>query len=332
MIHTAFNKYDPKKASLWPESVPDAVNIASVTTSGAEFASFINYQPAILELERLSTGHETTNAIDTVISADGFAEKMRLHNVSEPGATALAEIQKITAKNSLVGMMYTAAATESNIPARWNNTVRKPSIIDKLRLGIQLSQAELEIEVAKNLRLRDWAGMIPKHSSLLDDNVFAQFDEIVEVSKRMPAISAAGEATVGTTIKVQPGNVYVVIGIAVDSATIRSSSLFSDSFLYLDRDDNADYMQLDMSAMPLIANTQRCYIPAIDKLRFHIGSTTGLTAGFNVRFMYGIRKLTLQDYIKWSMLDQLNTEDRTKADKIIADTDMEKDILAGVIG
>jgi len=325
-------KFDPKKATLWPESVPEAVSIATVAAGGTEFAEYINFGAPYLEMERLSVGPETTNAIDTVISADGFAEKMRLHNVAEPDPTLPSEIQKVIAKNSLVGMMYTAALTETNIPARWNITARKPSAIDKIRLGIQLNQAELELEVAKNLKMRNWAGLIPKHQSLLDNNVLAQFDEIIAVSKRLPIIAAAGEATVGTTIKVQPGHVYTILGIALDSATIVTATTYNDTYLYLDRDDNADYMQLDMSAMPIIDYTQRCFIPAIDKFRFHVGSTTGLAAGFQVRFMYGIRRLTLQDYIKWNMIDELNPEDRAKADKIIADTDMVDDIRAGVIG
>jgi len=211
--------------------------------------------------------------------------------------------------------------------------VRRPSIIDKIRLGILLSQVELQIEVEKNLKLMDWAGMIPKHQSLLDDRVFAQFDEIIEVSKRLPVIGAASEVTVGTTIKVQPGNVYVLLGFATDANNIDTSlNLQNDTYLYLDRDDKTDYMQLDMCAMPNIDTTMRCYIPAIDKFRVHVGSATGIAAGQSVRFIYGMRKLTLQDLIKWGKLDTLNTDDREKANKMITDNDLEKAILAGVIG
>lgn len=325
---------DPRKVRYAPEVLPEAFNTATVSTSGSEVAAYSRYEPFVISITNLMV--ERGTSLETSLHADGLMA-MRVHNEGVADWADLREFSKVNAKRDLtIQQKATGGVAETNIGMHYNVEVRDPSIIDKIRLGLQLTDEEAAIAAPERLDLKnqDNSGLIPRHPNLLGDEVFNQFDEVLTVARRMPVIAAGGEEDIGSTIYVPTGKVCVLLGIAIDSATIAGAVGAGDTFVYVDRDAERNYIRLDAAVMPGIAGTVadymlRMYIPALEKFRVFVDSTTGLAAGTRARFLYGVRKMTILDHLKWNI--PFKPSELKDANDSIAKYGLTERVAAGVL-
>jgi len=320
---------DPAKGKYFPEMLIEALNEPSVSTLGQKVAGY-QFVDRRVTLERAEIITATAN-MDMVISADS-AEKARIRSDS-PTINDARRYHKISAKESLdVSMIMTAGGPTANVRSNWNMTVRKPLPVDKLREDIALDSREEEIaelvHLADNLSL----GTIPYYQSLCNVDLAKMFDDVIPVDKELAAMAASSESIIGgRAIEVSNQNSHLVVltGIMVDTTPLPATP--DDTFLVVDRDNDPDYMRLDITA--LTDNVYYpCFIPAIKKLEVRIESATG-SGGAVVPcgFSYGVRKLNVSDHIKWEI--PLNSPiARSDAQKIITDyPTMAKKIQAGLM-
>lgn len=295
---------DPLKVRYAPEVLPEAFNNATVATGGTTIAEYSRYEPYVISIDNMMV--ERGTSLETNVTADGLLA-MRIHHEGTANLTSLRESSKIIAKRDLsLQMKATGGAPESNIGTYYNIEVRDPSIVDKIRLGMNLTADEETIATNQDLRAQLNAGLIPNHPDLLSNEIFKEFDEVITVPRRMPIIAAGGEEDIGSTINVPSGKVCVLLGIAVDAATIIGDQGVSDTYVMVDRDQDRSYIKMDAAIMPGGAGSvadymMRMYVPAVDKFRAFIQSTSGEAANLKARFVYGVRKMTYIDHLKWNI-------------------------------
>lgn len=326
---------DPSRARYPPESLPECTVTASVGTGATNIAKYFNFSPYMVELQRFAS--EAGTALETSLSSDGFSRRIRYHNEADADEQILPDPNKIIAKESLsIEQLTTSGGAEANISSRWNLTVRKPTIIDKIRLGIVLSEEEESLAATYDLRNQIKAGLIPRNTDLLSDKVYEFFDEIIEVGERLPTVAAGATYTIGGEHKVPLGKVCVLLGVSVNATTIAGVVGTNDTYLAIDRDEMQNYAQLDMSALPSAAAANapyymRMFVPAVDKFSVNVVTTTGFTAAnaFRARFIYGIRDMTDLDHLRWN-IGWRSTSEATEAAARIESLDLENIAKLGI--
>jgi hypothetical protein len=121
--------------------------------------------------------------------------------------------------------------------------------------------------------------------------------------------------------------VWVLLGVWLDWPVLPAAD---DSFLTIDRDDDSDYMKLDVTAMPR-NELVRCYVPFLDELRVYLESATGSGGvGIGVGFLYGCRPMTIIDHELWDIPYQSQVE-RNDAQKTIAQYGLKNMLKAGLV-
>lgn len=336
---------DPKKAMYCPESLAECQNVPTVPVGGVRFASYTDWPPRIVECRQLVVSPGT--ACETTVSIDGFQRGMSYHNEADAiHDTEYTEPTKILAKDSLELAMNTiTGGGETNLQARWNLTIRDPTIADKITMGIALSDNEEAIAKKYDLHDMHEMGTLPKHTNLLGNDVVNLFDEVVEIAKRLPTVAAGGELVIGgvKNVPIHTSKVFVLLGIAFDTAALRTTAGIGldDTFIKVDRDAMTEYMVLDAATMPGFVSTDafhlddtvRMFMPALEKFSVRITTTTGFTAGngLRLRYIYGIRKLSIIDHIKWRYPFRTNA-DTTRAEELDAKHDITERVAAGVLG
>lgn len=324
---------DPRKVRYAPEVLPEAFNTATVATGGTTVADYSRYEPYVLSINNMMV--ERGTSLETNVTADGLMAA-RWHNEGTSAMASLLESSKVIAKRDLsILMKATGGVAENNIGMYYNLEIRDPSIADKVRLGMDLTAEEEALITPDKLDLRAQisAGLVQNHPDLLGDEVFQQFDEIIPVPRRMPAIAAGGEEDIGSIVNVPTGKVCVLLGIAVDAAAVALIGL-SDTFVMVDRDADRNYIQLDAAVMPGGAGSvadymMRMYVPATNKFRVFIKSTTGVGAGLKARFVYGVRKMTYIDHLKWNI--PFKSTELNDANTAIAKYGLTEKVAAGVL-
>ena len=336
---------DPKKCQLCPESIPECQNIPTVPVGGVRFASYTDWGHRIVEVRQLAVSPGT--ACETTISKDGFKHGMSIHNEADAiHDTIYAEPTKVLAKHSLeLAMNTTTAIGETNLHARWNLTIRDPTIADRIVMGMKLSDNEEAIAKKYELHEMHEMGTLPKKKNLLGDDVVDMFDEVIEIARRLPTVAAGAELIVGG-VKNVPANknkVFVLLGIAFDTAALKTTAGIGldDTFIKIDRDAMTEYAVLDAATMPGFVSTDafhlddtvRMYIPALEKFAVRITTTTGFTAANNLRlrYIYGVRELTIIDHIKWQLTPRTNTR-IARMNELDAKHDLTERVAAGVVG
>jgi hypothetical protein len=292
--------FDPKKARLFPECAIEAVDQASVSTSG-ETVSRYSVSPYHVSIENMHV--DPTADMDVFLGVDGVAERMKYRsNACIPISGATIEDywkrEKFTASKSLDISYRMTAAAATHAWGRWNLTVRAPSIIEKLRIHQKLTAEEQQI--SDNLDLEDnlAVGSLPMQPSLLDPRfVYTQNLEIEPIYRSLTALAANSASIIGNPIPCPSDRVMFLLGISIDDTFAAN---YSDTFITVDRDDrDFDYLKLDASAMPNKL-TVPCYIPFTEKLVVNLETTTG-SGGNTVEcgIVVGSRPRTLMDHLKW---------------------------------
>jgi len=270
---------------------------------------------------------------------------MSFHNEADAiHDTIYTEPTKVLAKDSLeLAMNTTTIGGETNLQARWNLTIRDPTIADKIGMGIELSANEEAIAKKYDLHDMHEMGTLPKHTNLLGGEVVNLFDEVVEIARRLPTVAAGAELIVGGIKNVPYDTVYVLLGIAFDTAALKTTAAigFNDTFIKVDRDAMTEYMVLDAATMPGFVSTDgfhldsclRMFMPALEKFSVRITTTTGFTAANNLRlrFIYGVRKLNVIDHIRWNYVPYSNV-DLARLEELDAKHDITERVAAGVLG
>lgn len=334
---------DPKKVQYAPESLVESQNVPTIPVGGIRFASYLDWPPYIVEARKLVVSPGT--ACETVVSADGFERKMTYHNEADAVQdTARTEPTKILAKNALELSMNTITpAGETNMQARWNLTIRSPTIADKIAMKIPLTPNQEAIAEKYGLREMHEMGTLPKHKNLLGDDVVNWFDEIVEIGRRLPTVDAGSELIVGGVKNVRFDKLFVLLGIAFSKDALVDAGIgYDDTYIKIDRDAMTEYMVLDAATMPDLPgpaqgdtgmqHTVRMYMPALEKFAVRIDTTTGFTAADNLRlrYIYGIRPLTVIDHIRWKY-PFFSEKDTARGAELDAKHNLTERIAAGLI-
>ena len=287
---------DPSRAKYMPEMLPEILNEASVSTTGCRIASYVlRDRRAVIENAHVFT--QTAN-LDFVVSCDSLERARIRSNVYS--LTDRLRYNKFVAKDTIdFSAIMTAGGPTANVRSGWHITFRKPLPVDKLREGAALDSTEETIADSVNLADNLNLGTIPYYQSLMNIDPAKMFDQIIPVEKSMAALAASSEAQIGGSQIPANGNLVVLLGIMVDTTPLTASP--DDTFIVVDRDADADYIKVDVTGMPDNLYVP-CYIPAVDKLDVRIESTTG-SGGSTIPcgFVYGTRKLTVGDYIRWEL-------------------------------
>lgn len=287
---------DPSRAKFMPEMLPEILNESSVSTTGCRIASYVlRDRRAVIENAHVFT--QTAN-LDFVVSCDSLERARIRSNVYS--LTDRRRYNKFVAKDTIdFSAIMTAGGPTANVRSGWHITFRKPLPVDKLREGGALDSNEETIADSVNLADNLNLGTIPYYQSLMNIDPAKMFDQVIPVEKSMAALAAGGEAQIGGSQIPANGNLIVLLGIMVDTTPLPVTP--DDTFVVVDRDADADYIKIDVTGMPDNLYVP-CYIPAVDKLDIRIESTTG-SSGSTIPcgFLYGIRKLTVADYIRWEI-------------------------------
>jgi len=299
-----------------PESIPEAFITPSVSTNGVSIGEYSKFDPLFLTLQNVISSPGIN--VDTIISGDDRGEILRMHSTGmKDYRIGEEEVHIITKRNMTIKQQTMSGAAETNFATRYNITMRKPSVLSRLRAGDRqvLSSEEKSILDSKNLEMRDNAGILPYYTDLLGDRILDSFKVengyLFTEPVTLPIIGAGQTILVGSPIEPPQGYVAVLLGVSVDATSIRTVfpgyRLLNDTFIRINRLDKKQYnlVQLDTAALPgMVAGTTwemtRMYLPTTKKIEVTLYSITGIPAGFNCKIMYGMRPITTIDKLMWS--------------------------------
>jgi hypothetical protein len=218
-----------------------------------------------------------------------------------------------------------------------------PTAIDLKRLGMSYGDLEALATSAK-VEDRISAGLIGGHVDPLGDEVLKQFkvEDAMLLTKTvsMPVVAAGGSVPIIPSLEPPKGYVYTLLGVGVDAQTIRGLALLNDTFVKIKRSDisQPQLIKLDCAAMPgatagTVSDMMRMYINTADgngSIEVNLESITGIVAGFDVKVMYGIRKINYVDRFLWS--NMIKTKDAgitAKQTQLEADYKISQSALIG---
>ncbi|GAH87826.1 unnamed protein product, partial [marine sediment metagenome] len=198
----------------------------------------------------------------------------------------------VSAKTTLA-LSLLSDAIANNIPIRYLIRVSKPSVIEKILLGIKLTDKDTPLNNKFELDDMLKSGYVPKRTPLLVARK--------QIARTITALADANPQ-IGETITV-PKNRYVVLDeIAVDG----HEAGMTDNFIVVDRDLEDEYVKLNCYAMPPfvtgvlpdipLSYPMRIAIPALDKLSIHLENGAGVN-DWRARYKYSIYVLTIPDKI-----------------------------------
>ena len=300
---------DIKKAKLVPEVLPECFTTGTVATGGTVVTNYTNFSPFYVTVNGIISDKGTN--IVTQVSCDGAGEAMSIRAEGDTQFGFGATPNTLTAKDRFAITQFArGGAAENNIGMRYNVMVYKPTVVDKIRMGAALDETEKALDTKYKIKDRIDAGLLPGRASLLTDDIFRSFygntGGVKTVAETLPVVAAAGEYQVGRTLYPPRNHVIILLGIGVDAEKIRAEVGVNDTFVMVDRDNDSEYIKLDMAQMPNKNGTagttpyyMRMYIPAINEMRIRVESATGLLANTDFFYVYGIRPITDLDRIMW---------------------------------
>ena len=300
---------DIRKGVLYPEVHVDA-RVVAATDGGEEVAAYSGFKPFIAQLKELATSR---NARTTVrVSVDGAAEVISAATLARYDYDVSEELDLTT----LSSLAITLASDVGTGPiagqiVRHAMRITKPTVFEKKRLGIRLSDDERELDEKYGISKKIDSGIM----KMLDGT---QFLQIKEYATRITA-AAGVNPIIGRELHATTGKKVVLLGVTSD-APIAPDTVF----IRVDRDEYDEIQNYDTFALPTVSEMQKMYIPATDMIRLTLLNTPAVVNHL-VRYKYGIAKLTLLEKVKWG----LHVEDEEQA--IIDELELENIAKAGVI-
>lgn len=309
---------DPMRTRYWPEIFGEAGSITT-TLSGAEIATYSNFDDYIVQLVTLSTAPETTDHSAIRVNSDSGTNLINSASEARYYMDRHEEL-KVTGEEALglFGYYPSGGAGGQVLRYRCGIRVTKPTVYEKLLLGMPLT----DLEEGLNTKFAIEKGIA---AGTLSGQPVQQFTKIYEVARRLTSL--AGEnPTIGPEVHPLTGKKAVLLGIAVEEHTTADQV-----FINVSR-DNEQVMRMDaygfQNTVDATYNAQLdyeipLYVVATDNMRVWIENTVHIT-GFNARFRYGLAPLTIIEKIRWG----LNLSDTESA--IAIEYDLADSVLAGV--
>ncbi len=333
---------DPKKVRYPPECLVEAASIPSVLVGMTTLVSYL-VDPFDVTLEDLHV--DTDGTADVVIGADGYAEKCRIRNNAiasgyhQPIPAKILASNRISVQAQSLPNMAGGSATIANFYYRFNLTVRKSYVVDKLFNNENLNGDEEDIasnQLGYDLAAYTYLGIAPRHDALTKHpDVYKEFQEVIPLTRSVIAAVGSDKAHSAPNLigqSISPGylsRVGVLLGVFIDNPSLITTP--NDSYITVDRDDDPDYMKMDLTAMPR-NKLVPCYVPFIDKLSVYLESATGSNGyALGIGFIYGLRDMTVLDHMRWGLGYQSNQQ-KVDAEALIAQYKMWPMVKAGVIG
>ena len=285
-----------------PEDIPGAavVNLLANVPYSVEAISRFSKIPGEYVVSLLSFSLAGTTGISFYVNTDGT---FRIIDSQSYACYSLDRDEEVyvSAKTTLA-LSLLSDAIANNIPIRYLIRVSKPSVIEKILLGIKLSDKDTPLNNKFGLGDMLMSGYVPKRTPLLVARK--------QIARTITALAGVNPQ-IGETITV-PKNRYVVLDeIAVDGY----EAGVMDNFIVVDRDLDDTYVKLNAFAMPpfmynTVAGTwtpdiplshpMKIGIPALDKLSIHL-ENGGAVVNWRARYKYSIYVLTIPDKIRWGI-------------------------------
>lgn len=314
---------DPGRTIYWPEVFGEA-GVVDNSVSGTEIASYNNYGDYIVQLVTLATGPETTDHSLIRVNSDAGSNLLNSSTEARFYADKHEEL-KVTGIESLALYCHAATPTPSEVQYRYGIRVTKPTVHEKLLLGMSLSDSEAALNTKFSIEKKIQAGVLGGHTE-------QQFTKIYEVAKRLTSLADVNP-TVGQEIHPLAGHKVVLLSIAVDEGPAANQVYVNvtrdgeqvmrmDSYGFqqtiVDNLGATNYDAQSNYEIPL-------YVVATDKLRVWVENTVSLAGTpLHVRFKYGIAPLTIIEKIRWGIA---LTDDENA---IATEFDLTDSVLAGV--
>ncbi len=326
MIHVP----DVNLVRYLPESLPVAEVEASIPTAGVRCAEFSRFSPNVMTIQNVAMDGCTDVTLRILV--DNRGEVIKMYGPACVNYKVNHVPLAVSAMQSAAVYAQAGAAARSNMALRFNVTMRQRTLLDVYhhdgeaamvawvdRMNIDDATKQSIKDSVTELADQDQAGgMIPTKMDLLGSEVLTTFRHdsklsgIFETSRVLPAVSAGATIAAAETITAPEGHVAVILGIGVDAESIRDLSLFSDSFIQIDRLDGnqTNLCRMDMAAMPgetagVVGDYMRMYVPTLEqKLYVKLTSTTGLAAGQVVKVLYGIKRASAANRLTWGNFGQ----------------------------
>lgn len=307
MVKYSQVKYFPEeileaKVETLPNNVPELV----------EDLSRFAMTPGDMIMSLLEFSAKPVRTVEFYVNADGKARRLDVQTMGVPGIYQTNRCL-INAQSSLqLRLLDNGGGGQSDYPIRYLIRVDKPTVIDKIKLKIPLTDEEKKISNKYKL-----PNLISTNTILVHRK---EPLETIVVPKRWDStdtISAGSTTQIGDTI-VMPSNRYGVLEeIGVEGFDWRGGAAVTDNYIRVQRDtDRNNYLDLNCYAMsPFIdetdilntANTaintgNKMRIPFVDKLYVELynGSTINYDT-FRVWYKYSVYMLGISDKIKWNL-------------------------------
>jgi len=273
---------DPTMAKFYPEVLPEAITVTASLT-GTPIASYGLFEPNIIVFNSLFT--------DVGENVKFRLDKDSLYGVLDVEGTARSDREEtkveVPCEDSL-NLWATGAATEIAYTA-YTIKCGIPTIFEKIKYGMYLSQEEQEIDNKYEISKRFSAGLLSKADSPI-------FEKEVEIAE-LVTVAVGGNTTVGPIINVPSGKKAVILSFGTNSAF--GGLIANDTFISLTRGiSETEYVKLDTMAMPGLNHDINCYIPAINRLEVLLESASGVT-NMPVRYKYAISDISIIEKIRW---------------------------------
>lgn len=302
----------PSLALYPPEDIPGAavVNLAADVPYPVESIARFSKIPGDYIVSLLSFSLAGTTGISFYVNTDNT---FRIIDSQSYACYSLDKDEEVyvSAKTTLA-LSLLSDALVNNFPIRYLIRVSKPSVIEKVMLGIRLTDKDTPLynKFALGDMLR--SGFVPKRTQLLVARK--------QIARTITALAGANPQ-IGETITV-PKNRYVVLDeIAVDGY----EAGVTDNFIVVDRDLDDEYVKLNCFAMPPfmyntvagtwtpdipLSHAMKIGIPALDKISVYLENGSGVT-NWRARYKYSIYVLTIPDKLRWNIA--LTPEEETIA-------------------
>ena len=309
----------PNLAKYYPEEILSGDLCGLVANTKFPVSNLARFAAVPGDVICTLTAFSTLVNATTDFSVDADGTSYINHDVGT-GGNLIKEVQSwISAKSSLsLGLLSTANI--ANYPIRYTVSVDKPTVIQKLLMGIKLTAYDIKIRDKFGLIDIVKSGEIPVHKQ-----------ELIRSSVVSDRITAAGIGTenVGGTITVTKNRFFVIDRLIVDGHTGVLTN-----WLRINRDNDNNYINANFQSLaPYTTDAglgydmpweNRLFVPAIDKLEVGIYHTAGIV-NLRVLYRYSEYYLTLREKIRWDML--LSTDEKLLADE----TDLVDKVNAGLV-
>ena len=293
--------FKPTLAKYCPESIPGTgvVNLVANISYAVESISRFSRVPGDYIISLIAYGMSGTADVSFYVNTDGTfniidSQSFACYNLDSD------EEVSVSAKTTM-SLSLLSDINVLNFPIRYVIKVTRPSVIEKLLLGISLTDEDTPINNMFELGNMLVSGEYPVRTPLLVSRK--------QVARTINAV--AGTQQIGETITV-PKNRYVVLDeIAVDGY----EAGVTDNFIRVDRDLDDEYVSLNCFALPpfmynTVAGTwtpdiplsypMKIGIPAVDKLAIYLENGSPV-ATWRARYKYSTYVLTIPDKIRWGI-------------------------------